>query len=178
GFFAGAAALGLKAALLAASDPFAAPGTAVFVFAYPLCGRFGAALVPRIAPPVNPGSLGALAKESSARRCAGGMTAALLLWAFTGGGLACLAGAAGLVPGAGGAFAPAGAAAEMAAAAALVPAAAGLAAAVFLLCPLTAFFYARLYAKSLGGYTGDAMGAAVETAEILSLAAILAALRI
>ncbi|MDR2134719.1 MAG: adenosylcobinamide-GDP ribazoletransferase, partial [Treponema sp.] len=136
GFFAGAAALGLKAALLAASAPFASSGAAVFIFAYPLCGRFGAALVPRMAPPVNPGSLGALAKESSARRCAGGMITALLLWAFTGGGLACLAGAAGLVPGAGGAFAPADTAAEMAGAAAPVPAAAGLAAAVFLLCPL------------------------------------------
>jgi cobalamin synthase len=116
------------------------------------------------------------------------MTIALLLWAFSGGGLVYLAGIAGLVPGAGpagsargGAFPAADAAVSAAAAAemgaVLVPAAAGFAAAV-LLCPLTALFYARLYTKSLGGYTGDAMGAAVETAEILSLAAVLFALRI
>jgi cobalamin synthase len=37
--------------------------------------------------------------------------------------------------------------------------------------PLTAWFYARLYRNSLGGYTGDALGAAIESAELLSLAA-------
>jgi adenosylcobinamide-GDP ribazoletransferase len=37
--------------------------------------------------------------------------------------------------------------------------------------PLTALFYARLYRKGIGGYTGDAMGAAVETGEMLYLAA-------
>jgi cobalamin synthase len=44
------------------------------------------------------------------------------------------------------------------------------------LIPLVSFFYARLYRKSLGGYTGDALGAAIETAEVLYLTALLFAL--
>jgi adenosylcobinamide-GDP ribazoletransferase len=95
------------------------------------------------------------------------MLTALPLWIFAGGGLTYLAG---LVPGA--ALDSAGRLVPVYPAAALVPAAAGFAAAVILLCPLTAFFYARLYRRGIGGYTGDAMGAAVETAEILSLAAV------
>jgi adenosylcobinamide-GDP ribazoletransferase len=135
-----------------------------------------------MAPPLNPGGLGALAKESKARRCAAGMFLALLLWLFTGGGLLYLAGltpgagpAHGGVPDAGGGFEAAAAAGLPAA---LVPTAIGFAAAAILLCPLTAFFYARLYRRSIGGYTGDALGAAVETAEILHLAAILIVLHI
>jgi cobalamin synthase len=34
---------------------------------------------------------------------------------------------------------------------------------------LTALFFARLYKKALGGYSGDTLGAAIETAEIAAL---------
>jgi cobalamin synthase len=40
-----------------------------------------------------------------------------------------------------------------------------------LIAPGTAFFYARLYRRGIGGYTGDTLGAAVETSELLHLAA-------
>jgi adenosylcobinamide-GDP ribazoletransferase len=161
GFFAGFAVLTLKAILLYGLFP-AARDFPALVFAYPLWGRFSAALLPCMAKPLNPGGLGALLKDARPRRCFGGMVLALLLWALL---VWCLLRAAALAglprfaapPYGGGDPRPA------------------IAAAVSLLviCPLTALFYARLYQKSLGGYTGDALGAAVETAELLCMAAAL-----
>jgi adenosylcobinamide-GDP ribazoletransferase len=55
--------------------------------------------------------------------------------------------------------------------AALLPALLIPAIAFLLISPLTALFYARLYGKSLGGYSGDALGAAIETGELLYLLA-------
>jgi adenosylcobinamide-GDP ribazoletransferase len=55
--------------------------------------------------------------------------------------------------------------------AAPVPAAALAGFSAILIASLTGLFYARLYRSGLGGYTGDALGAAVETAELLHLAA-------
>jgi adenosylcobinamide-GDP ribazoletransferase len=166
GFFAGFAALGLKAVLLYSLFPFARDFPAL-VFAYPLWGRFSAALVPCMVKPLNPGGLGALLKDARPRRCFGGVVLALLLWALL---VWCLLRAA--------AFAglPQFAIPQLAGSnshLSIITAALSL----FAVCPFTALFYARLYGKSLGGYTGDALGAAIETAELLCMTAALAALQ-
>jgi adenosylcobinamide-GDP ribazoletransferase len=164
GFFAGFAALGLKAALLYSLLPAARNFPAV-VFAYPLWGRFSAALVPCMAPPLNGGGLGALAKNARPRRCFTGAALALLLWALLVWGLLGLAALVGPLP-----FSP------RFTGNAPLPAAIAAALCLFAVCPLAALCCARLYRKSLGGYTGDALGAAVEIAEILCLAAALGTL--
>ena len=147
GFFAGAAVLGLKAALLISLFPLARNFLAL-VFAWPLWGRLSAALIPCMVKPLNPGSLGALVKDSRLHRCVFGMAIALLLWVLPVQGL-CMA------------LSPTAAISEIlrvTIAAILCPC---------VICPLVAFYYARLYRNFLGGYTGDALGAAVETAEVL-----------
>jgi adenosylcobinamide-GDP ribazoletransferase len=164
GFFAGFAALSFKAGLLYALFPFARDFP-VLVFAYPLWGRFSAALVPCMSGPLNTGGLGALVKDARPRRCFGGMAAALLLWALIVRGLFAAAALAGLLP-----------RGSPLAGSAPLPALAALALSLPVICILTAFGYARLYRNNLGGYTGDALGAAVETAEPLCMAAALAAL--
>jgi adenosylcobinamide-GDP ribazoletransferase len=158
GFFAGFAALALKLALLNGLFPlvFRFPGA---LAAYPLCGRFAASLVPCMTGPINPKSLGGLSRDAKPVRAALGAIAGLLLLALLAWGLA---NAAALwVP----LFdtAPLGAAP--------LPALLVTAAAFLLLAPLTALFYARIYGKSLGGYSGDALGASIETGEILCLLA-------
>jgi len=148
GFFAGTTVLGLKAVLLCGLFPFARNFPAL-VFAWPIWGRLSAALIPCMVKPLNPGSLGALAKDSRPHRCASGMALALLLWVLPVQGL-CMR-----------LLSPTIAINEIlrvTIAAILCP---------FVICPLVAFYYARLYRNSLGGYTGDALGAAVETAEVL-----------
>jgi adenosylcobinamide-GDP ribazoletransferase len=162
GFFAGSAALALKAALLSALLPLAFRFPAA-VFAYPLAGRFSAALVPCMTGPAGSGGLGALAKDSRPARCVAGFLAGLVVWVLIVYGLCSLAAC---IPGSrftAGAFFSV-----------LPPAAFSCA----VTAPLTALFYARLYRRSLGGYTGDALGAAVETSEILYLAAAFFLLRI
>jgi adenosylcobinamide-GDP ribazoletransferase len=154
GFFAGAAVLGLKAALLCSLFPFARDFPAL-VFAWPLWGRLCAALIPCMAKPMNPGSLGALAKDSRPLRCVFGMALALLLWVLPVQGL-CMA-----------LLSPTAVINETL----RVTIAAILCSCV--ICPLAAFYYARLYRNSLGGYTGDALGAAVETAEVLYVLTVL-----
>ncbi|MDR1949127.1 MAG: adenosylcobinamide-GDP ribazoletransferase [Spirochaetaceae bacterium] len=154
GLFAAFAALSLKAALLARLSPL------VFLFpagilAYPLTGRFSAALIPCMAQPANPGGLGALIKDSRPSRCLGGVLAGLLLW--TGLVLGLIRAAALFTPSR---FS--------------FPFAAGPLPAILLTLPLglaalNALFFARLYRRSLGGYTGDALGSAVETGELLHL---------
>jgi len=164
GFFAGSADLCLKAVLLYSLLPVARDFP-VLVFAYPLWGRFSAALIPCMSKPLNSEGLGALLKGSRFRYCFGGALIALLLWTFLVWGLLLLAAFVGWclfgirldVPQfAGGASIKA-----------LVTAALCM----FVICPLTAYYYARLYKKSLGGYTGDALGAAIEITEVLCLAA-------
>jgi adenosylcobinamide-GDP ribazoletransferase len=159
GFFSGVTVLGLKAALLYYLLPFAHDFPAV-VFAYPLWGRLSAALIPCMKKPLNSGGLGALVKDSRLYRCILGMALAMLLWALPIQGLYVLA--QGISP-----TAAMNEALSVFIAATLCPC---------VICPLTAFFYARLYQKSLGGYTGDALGAAVETAEVLYVLAMLAVL--
>lgn len=168
GFFAGFAALSLKTAFLRVvftMEPPPCPGLpsgsfplpAVFL-AFPLFGRFSAALVPCMAKPASPGGLGAMAKDARPCRCIAGTAAALACFGL------CVLGWALLetvLPG------------RPAAPSLPRPVLRALAYAVICLAlaPLTALFYARLYRNSLGGYTGDALGAAIESAEILSLAA-------
>jgi adenosylcobinamide-GDP ribazoletransferase len=159
GFFAGFAALALKIALLAALHSLAFHYPAALL-AYPLCGRYAASLVPCMAKPMNPGSLGAMAKDSKPLRSVSGCLLGLALWVHLAWGLLKLAALA-IPP----CFAPG------LFGAAPVPALALLAASLLAIGPLTALFYARLYGKSLGGYTGDALGAAVETGEIAYLLA-------
>jgi len=153
GFFAGASVLGLKAALLWSLFPFARDYPAL-VFAYPLWGRLSAALIPCMAKPLNSGSLGALAKDSRLHRCVFGIALALLLWVVPVQGLfmALLFPTTSIKV------------LRVTIAAILCPCA---------ISPLAAFYYARLYRNSLGGYTGDALGAAIETTEVLYELAVL-----
>ena len=154
GFFAGVSVLGLKAALLCSLFPFAHNYPAL-VFAYPLWGRLSAALIPCMAKPLNPGGLGALVKDSRPIRCVFGMALALSLWVLPVQGL-CMA-----------LLSPTAAINEIlrvTIAAILFPC---------VICPLVAFYYARLYRNSLGGYTGDALGAAIETTEVVYELAVL-----
>ncbi|WP_010255962.1 adenosylcobinamide-GDP ribazoletransferase [Treponema primitia] len=156
GFFAGFSVLSLKIVLLSALSPFIFRYPAV-ILAYPLCGRFAASLVPCMTKPANSGGLGALTRDSKPIRCVLGIVTGLLLWILLVWGLLNLAGlfislrfdTGFLGSGASPAFFP-----------------------MIFIGPLTALFYARLYGKSLGGYTGDALGAAVETGEILYLLAV------
>ncbi|GHV28245.1 hypothetical protein AGMMS4952_11440 [Spirochaetia bacterium] len=162
GFFAGFAVLALKTSLLCALAPFIFRYPALLL-AYPLCGRFAASLIPCMTHPANPGGLGALTRDAKPFRCVLGLITGLLLWLLLAWGLLKLAALAlplcfdtgFLGAAASPAFLPV----------ALIP---GLS---LVIGPLTALFYARLYEKSLGGYTGDALGAAVETAEIFYLMA-------
>jgi adenosylcobinamide-GDP ribazoletransferase len=147
GLFAGISSLGLKAALLQALFPLALRFPAA-ILAYPLSGRFCAALVPAMAQPLKPGGLGALLKGSRPWRAAAGTLLALGLWtALTY-----------PVP-----------LSEFPRTVLFIP---------FLASPLVSLFFAGLYKKHLGGYTGDALGAAVETGELLHLAAVFTAARV
>ncbi|AEF82203.1 adenosylcobinamide-GDP ribazoletransferase [Leadbettera azotonutricia] len=149
GFFAGFAALALKAALLISLFGFI-PGSAALIFFYPIIGRFSAALIPCMAPPTNSKGLGALAKESKAYRCVLGAFVSLMLLGFIALGFCTLMN---LVPGLS------------------ILRIAVIMLSLVIIAPVTAFFYARLYKRGIGGYTGDALGAAIETGEILYLAA-------
>jgi adenosylcobinamide-GDP ribazoletransferase len=158
GFFAGFSALALKIALLSGLYPliFRCPAA---LLAYPICGRLASSLIPCMTNPANPGGLGALSRDAKPVRAFSGAIAGLLLWTLLAWGLT---NAAAL-------WAPVYDTAILGAAffpALLIPAIGFL-----LISPLTALFYARLYGKSLGGYSGDALGAAIETGELLYLLA-------
>jgi adenosylcobinamide-GDP ribazoletransferase len=159
GFFAGFAVLALKTAILCALAPpiFRYPAV---LLAYPLCGRFAASLVPCMAKPANPGGLGALTGDAKPVRCVLGVITGLLLWLLLVWGLLNLA--ALLIPSM---HITGGFLGESFVSPIIILSMS------LLIAPLTALFYARLYEKSLGGYTGDALGAAVETAEIIYLIA-------
>jgi adenosylcobinamide-GDP ribazoletransferase len=151
GFFAGFAALALKAAILIPLFGFIKNSAGV-IFFYPIIGRFSAALIPCMAPAASSKGLGALAKESKAFRGILGTITALILWALIN-----------IIPGISSSrFTPwNGSLAEILA----------IAISLAAIAPLTAFFYAKLYKRGIGGYTGDTLGAAIETGELLSLAA-------
>ncbi|MDR2394435.1 MAG: adenosylcobinamide-GDP ribazoletransferase [Treponema sp.] len=145
GFFAGFAVLSLKAGLLYTLFPYLVRFPAPLL-AYPISGRFSAALIPGLTGPAKPDGLGALAKDTRPYRVIAGLFTSLVLWTAVVWGISALLSLNepmygpfwGLL-------------------------------AVPLVSPLGSVFFARMYRKHLGGYTGDALGAAVELAEILHL---------
>jgi adenosylcobinamide-GDP ribazoletransferase len=145
-FFAGLFVFLLKLGLLESLLRSPCPA---LLFAWPLSGRTAAALIPVICPPRSDSGLGALAKDSRGLRVAAGAFTALLCWLGLSCGLRALA-AALAAPYFAGVFSPA--------------------AALPFLAPLAAFPVARAYRRGLGGYTGDALGAAVELGELAHLA--------
>jgi adenosylcobinamide-GDP ribazoletransferase len=163
GFFAGFALLNLKAALLYVLYPLILRFPAGLL-AWPLCGRFSAALIPCMAPPIGQDGLRQLSKDARVRRCLAGILWALCLWTLAIRGLFAIA-------------------AHVDPVRFTTTLSSGLLPPIILLClplaagPPAALFFARLYHRCLGGYTGDALGAAVETAEVLYLIAALVILR-
>ncbi|MDR2796995.1 MAG: adenosylcobinamide-GDP ribazoletransferase [Treponema sp.] len=153
GFFAGIAVLSLKAGLLYTLFPYLIPFPAPLL-AYPISGRFSAALIPGLTGPAKPGGLGALVKDARLYRVMAGLLMGLLLWTALVWGMSVL-------------FAIGEPRYGLS----------GMLFAVPLASPLVSVFFARLYRKHLGGYTGDALGAAVEVAEILHLALSLVVLK-
>jgi adenosylcobinamide-GDP ribazoletransferase len=153
GFFAGFAALSLKTAFLRVLFVTNRPALAAVFLAFPLFGRYSAALIPCMTKPANSGSLGAVAKDARPLRCVAGMITALACWALCAWGWLALTGTE-------------SSATVLRSSAILVY----TVACTVLVSPLAAWFYARLYRNALGGYSGDALGAAIESAEILSLA--------
>jgi adenosylcobinamide-GDP ribazoletransferase len=155
GFFAGLSCLALKAALLTVT------GTALFpamshglplVLAFPVFGRWSAALVPCISRPASEQGLGALLKGSRVLHAAGGFVLALLIWTmlgFTAGGFdtAFFSIDLGLIVVAGTA-----------------------------LMAATALFIKAVY-RRIGGYSGDALGAAIELGELVFIGAAAIVLR-
>jgi adenosylcobinamide-GDP ribazoletransferase len=145
GFFAGLSCLALKTALLIALFPFMCLiQSAAVILAFPVFGRWSAALIPCVSRPASEQGLGALLQGSRVSSASGGLLLSLVIWA------------------------------------AFCFVASGFDKAVFLLnsgtvllgglllMPATAFFIKTVYRK-IGGYTGDALGAAVELGEVLFL---------
>jgi adenosylcobinamide-GDP ribazoletransferase len=123
--------------------------TDLLAFIYPVSGRFGAALIPCITAPARTDGLGALASGSRVTRALAGTLAALLA------GLALWFAASPVFAGSADAWTVFVIAPYF-----VLPLIAGL---------ISAVFYARVYRKGLGGYSGDALGAAIETGETVCL---------
>lgn len=159
GLFAGFCALAAKLGLLAATaarllEGGASPWTMAAVLAYPVAGRAAAAAVPALLPPAREGGLGRMAAGSRLRRTFAGSAAAVAAWVV-------LCTAAILVS------------ASLFAAA--LPVAPDLpfvlaCAALPLGAAASTARVVRGYGKKIGGYTGDALGAAVELGELAALA--------
>lgn len=150
GFFCGALALGLRAGAIAmlAEGGVLFSALAAGLLAAPAAGRLAAALVPLAVKPAKPTGLGALMGGFSKKRVAAGAALALIP------ALAWSAATGGwLLP-------------VLAVASAL---AAGFGAALFV---------SKLYSAKVGGFTGDALGAAVELGEIAALLLLGVALRL
>lgn len=159
-FFFGFVVLAAKAAAIAALGALGPFAVAAGLLAAPVGGRAAGALVALLAKPARPGGLGAAMRNFSALRVAAG-------WLL--GSLALAAGWA-IEVSLGGALGAPAAGAWLAWAAA--------AAASLLGAFLGGASMASLYTKRVGGFTGDAMGAAVELGELACLLALLAALRL
>jgi adenosylcobinamide-GDP ribazoletransferase len=143
GFFAGCASLALKTALLIALFPVIRHTPAVLAF--PVYGRWCAALVPCISAPAHEQGLGALLRGSRISRAAGGLGIALIIWI----GLCWAAGGFDAL------FSPKQGIILFSGA---------------ILMPLTALFIKTAY-RRIGGYSGDALGAAIELGELFFLCA-------
>ncbi len=132
---------------------------APLVLGYPLSGRVAAALVPRLAPPARDDGLGALLRSGSAVRTLLGAVTGLALISFI------LYILEPLLRIFGSAALP-------------VPdpvrnraVEAGFSAGIVLIsAALPALLVSRIYRQGLGGYTGDALGTAVEGGELAHLA--------
>lgn len=124
-------------------------GFLVAFFAYPLAGRLAAALIPCILPSARPGGLGSLALGSRPGRALMGAGIALFVYLCIGLPLISSSG----LP---------------------VRDSAWLTLAICIILPLAALaalaFVVRVYRKGVGGYTGDALGAAVELGELVHMA--------
>jgi adenosylcobinamide-GDP ribazoletransferase len=148
GFFAGLSCLALKTALLIALFPcMRLMQSAAVILVFPVFGRWSAALIPCVSRPASEQGLGALLQGSRVSSALGGLLLSLVIWA------------------------------------AFCFAASGFGEAIYafflldngtvllgglLLMAATAFFIKTVYRK-IGGYTGDALGAAVELGEVLFL---------
>jgi len=153
-FFAGSVCLAGKLLLLASIFGDGLVASAVALVAYPLAGRMASALIPLISRPARADGLGALMAGFRASRYA--------LGALVGFAAIALTGAVGFL------FAPRWGAAEAAAfgaGAALIGGA------------VSGLSVARSYRKKIGGFSGDALGAAVELGELACLALAAAAFR-
>jgi adenosylcobinamide-GDP ribazoletransferase len=138
-FFFGWLALAAKAAALALAFRSGLAAAAAALLAAPLAGRAACALVPLLSPPARPDGLGALMKGFSPRRLALGFLVASLPLLP----LALIAGETG-------------------------PSLLGLGSAL-LGGGAGGISMTTLYRKRLGGFTGDALGAAVELGELVAL---------
>lgn len=154
-FFAGAAGLGLRFAALVAlarrpgaeTGVVLSPALVAALLAAPVAGRAASAIIPRLWAPARPGGLGSRMRDFSMARIASGFLLGLLPLALW----ALLSGEAAL---------------------------AAVCAAIALCSALAAGLYVgRLYARKVGGFTGDALGAATELGELLCLLAVAAVAR-
>ncbi|QQO07478.1 adenosylcobinamide-GDP ribazoletransferase [Breznakiella homolactica] len=158
GFFAGIACLAFKFILLYRLSVVVSQFPA-FILAYPITGRFAAALVPAISRPFREDGLGFMVKDSKIVPAAAGTVLAAGIWAAMVFGLLYLYGTVSgsnlfsPFPGAGNCFPGV------------------ILSALPVLGCVSAVLIAGLYRKKLGGYTGDALGAGVELGEILHLGA-------
>jgi adenosylcobinamide-GDP ribazoletransferase len=137
-----------------------AAGLCLF-FAWPVSGRFAAAIIPAVSPPAQKGGLGFLAKDSSLWRGIAGCILScvvLLLFAYL---FDMFRQNVFLYQ-------------SFAALAVLV---APFILITFISAFTSALFYTFIYKKRLGGYTGDALGAAIESGEILFLFLIIVMIR-
>jgi adenosylcobinamide-GDP ribazoletransferase len=146
GLFAALASLALKAALLSHLLSRYAPIEAA-ILSYPIAGRFAAALLPCITKAASDRGLGALLKNARPHRAICGFVLSSAVWCIV-----------------------------------IILTTDNLASSTALLTALqavcgalSATFFARLYTKGIGGYTGDALGASTEIAELgfLFMAAVL-----
>jgi len=147
--FSGIAYLALKAVLLYRLRSLPSLLMA-FLFAYPITGRFAAALIPVFFVPAKNEGLGNLTQGSRIGRTLGGFCISFLLWM----GLGILGPSL---------FHPPSVPAPP-----MVPSIRFFYLWLFPLwtAPLVTLFLGRLYQKNLGGYTGDTLGAAVELGEL------------
>jgi len=142
--FQDASASSAATAVAARATSLVGPGSIAAFLGAPVAGRAAAALVPLLSPPARPTGLGVLMRDFSALRLALGFSIALLPL-----------GAWTLVTG----QTAIGATAAIAA---------------FLSAIGAGFFCARLYKSRVGGFTGDALGAAVELGELCAILALAA----
>jgi adenosylcobinamide-GDP ribazoletransferase len=164
GFFAGALSLAIKAALVyilfGAEWPGGGAGRYLF-FIWPVAGRFAASIIPSVSLPAKKDGLGSLAKGASlGRSIAGCLVSCLVLFigiylfeyfitnTFSNFDFFMYAAFAAL-----------------------------FIIILFIAAFITALFYSSVYKKRLGGYTGDALGAATESGEILFLLLLLVFIR-